>query len=153
VSFSNYAWFQFQLIRLAGFVAQTRDLTRVVAELQTAFPAAKKDSLRLPEALRRMEAVAPGFTGALGPLAKPTTIAQVHEETCKDPTASRASSTLLILDNRTSEERLVTQAGKAPTHIAAGRWHRFRVKPGEELKLSNGSCLIALNEPALAVIE
>jgi hypothetical protein len=153
VSFSNYAWFQFQLIRLASFVAQTRDLTQVVAELRMAFPAEKRDSLRLPEAIRRMEAVAPGFTEVLGPLAKPATIARVHEETCKDRPAGEPSSTLLIFDNRTSEEKLVMQTGNAPTHIAAGRWHRFRVKPGEELKLSNGNCLIALNEPALAVIE
>ncbi len=153
VSFSNYAWFQFHLNRLGAFVARTRGLRQVVEELKIEFPAATTGLLALPEALRRLELVAPGFTDALGPLSKPTTIARVKVSSCVDAVKGRGGLTFLVIDNRTSRDIAVTQGGKVPIRVIAGKWRRLSVEVGEMVALSNQSCLAVRNEPSLAVIE
>ncbi|MBZ5624219.1 MAG: hypothetical protein LAQ69_36800 [Acidobacteriia bacterium] len=153
VPFSNYAWFQFHLNRLAFFVAQKRGLPQVVEQLKLAFPAAQGGYLPSEEVLRRMETIAPGFTAELGLLSGPATITRVDESICSGATASEGAPTLLVVDNRTSREMTVSQDGKSPIRLAAGRWRRLNVRVGEKLKLSSGSCLVASGEPTLAVIE
>jgi hypothetical protein len=150
---SNYAWFQFQLNRLAFLVAQKRDLRQVVEQLRIAFPAGPNGRLPLQETLRRMEVVSPGLKDALGLLAGPATMAKVQELPCLDSAITAGAPTLLVIDNRTSHETLVLQAGKDPIRVAAGRWQRLDVMAGEQLKLATGRCLVALSEPTLAVIE
>jgi hypothetical protein len=152
VSFSNYAWFQFQLNRLSSFVAQKRDLRPVVEQLKIAFPAETSGYLPLPEVLRRMEVVAAGFTGTLGLLSRPATITKIRESACSDAATREGASTFLVVDNRTASEIGVSQSGKDPIRVPAGRWQRLAVGVGEQVSLSNGTCLMTLNEPALAVI-
>jgi hypothetical protein len=153
VSFSNYAWFQFQLNRLAFEVAQKRDLRQAVERLKIAFPAAKSEYLPGQEAILRMETVAAGFVETLGPLSKPATIARVGESVCGNTEPGEGAATYLVIDNGRSSEIEVSQAGKNPIRVDAGRWQRVSVRVGEQLRLSNGSCLVASNEPALAVVK
>jgi len=150
---SNYAWFQFQLNRLALLVAQARDLRQVVEQLKIAFPADKSGRLPLQETLRRMEVIWPGLKDALGLLAGPATIARITELPCVDSTFTTGAPTLLVVDNRTSLETMVQRMGQDPIRVGAGRWRRLDVVAGEQLKLSTGRCLVASREPALAVIE
>lgn len=150
---SNYAWFQFQLNRLAFFVAQKHDLRQVVKQLRIAFPAGPNGRLPLQETLRRMEVVSPGLKDALGLLAGPATIARTPELPCVDSSIAAGAPTLLVIDNRTSHETMVRRIGQDPIRVAAGRWRRLDVVAGEQLKLSTGRCLVASREPTLAVIE
>ena len=153
MSFTNYAWFQFQLNRLSLFVAQKRDLRQVVEQLKIAFPLAKSDYLPLPEVLLRMETVAAGFTGTLGSLSAPTRITKINESTCGNSAPLEDAPAFLVIDNRTFSEIVVSHGGKNPIRVAAGRWRRLNVEVGEQLRLSNGSYFLASNEPTLAVIE
>jgi hypothetical protein len=153
VSFSNYAWFQFQLNRLAFEIAQRGELGQIVERLKIAFPAAKSDHLPEREAIRRMESVAPGFSETLGPLSKPATIAKAAESVCGNPGSGEGAATYLVIDNGRSSQIVVSQAGKSPIHVGAGRWQRLSVRAGEQLRLSNGNCIVAPNEPALAVVN
>jgi hypothetical protein len=100
-----------------------------------------------------MTTVAPGFMETLGPLSKPATIAKVGESVCGDLGPRDGAATYLIIDNGRSSQIVVSQAGKTPIRVAAGRWQRLSVRAGEQLKLSNGSCVVASNEPALAVVK
>jgi hypothetical protein len=114
---SNYAWFQFQLNRLALVVAQTRDLRQVVEQLKIAFPADKGGRLPLQETLRRMHVISPGLKDALGFLAGPATIARVRFAKA----ARHSCADLLVIDNL----RLIDEVQRwtGPIRVAAGRWH------------------------------
>jgi hypothetical protein len=100
-----------------------------------------------------MEVVSPGLTDALGLLSGPATIARVRELPCVTSAPAEGAPTLLVIDNRTSHETMVQRTGENPIRVAAGRWRRLDVAAGEQIKLSTGSCLVASNEAALAVIE
>jgi hypothetical protein len=153
VSFSNYAWFQFRLNKLASLLAQKRNLRSLVEQLKVDFPAAQSDLLSLLEIVRRLENIAPGFSEALGPLSKPTTIARNQESACVEPSPRNSAVTYLIIDNRSASELVVTREGQSPIHLAGHRWRRLRVRVGEQVELSNGGCVVASNEPSLAVVE
>jgi len=150
---SNYAWFQFQLNRLAAFVSQQHDLRSVVEQLKKAFPAREVANLLPSESFLRLESVAPGFTDQLGPLARPTSIPKVNVTACDDTTPVEGALSLIVIHNRTSREIVVSRAGKQHARIGAGQWQRVTVFSREPLRLSTGGCILALAEPTLAVIQ
>jgi hypothetical protein len=151
--FSNYAWFQFQLNRLAAFIAQQRDLRSSAQHLQTAFPATGIVHLTSREIFQRLENIARGITDQLGQLSDPTTIRKVKESACHSEPLVKGAPSFLIVDNRTSEDVTVWRAGKEPTAVGAWQSRRVKVVGGEQLRLSTGGCFVASEEPTLAVVQ
>jgi hypothetical protein len=153
MSFSNYAWFQFQLNRLGAFLAQQQDLRTAVRHLQAAFQATEDVHLTSREVLQHMESIVGGFADQLGLLSQPTTIRRVNESICHSGPLAEGAPSLLIVDNQTPGEVTVSRAGREPNAVGAWQSRRVKVVAGEQLRLSTGGCVLATDEPTVAVIQ
>ena len=149
----NYVWFQQAALgRLADFLVQGQSFASVVEKLQKAFPAAAQKQEPLEEISRHLEGIRPGFLKAAGALAGPTTLPQIKPSECTQSPAGSAPS-YVVVRNNTSSELIVTTPTGRERKVAAHSWWLFQLAVGASLRLPDGSCLVAADEPSLAVIE
>jgi hypothetical protein len=150
---ANYVWFQQAALgRLADFLVQGQSFASVVERLQKAFPAAEQRQEPLEEISRHLENIRAGFLKAAGALAGPTTIPQITPSECaQSPTGSIPS--YIVVRNNTSSQFIVTTPTGRERNVPAHSWWSFPVTVGASLKLPDGSCLVAHDEPTLAIID
>ena len=55
--------------------------------------------------------------------------------------------------NDTPNPIVLTDSSGTTVHLRAGFWERFVVTIGASIRLPDGTCLVVLDEPGLAVIE
>ena len=149
----NYVWFQQAgLGRLADFLLQGQSFAAVTEKLQKAFPEAAATEETLEEISRHLESIRPGFLKAAGPLVGPTTIPQISASQCAESPKDTTLS-YLVVRNNTDDPLVVTDPEGQGSKVRAHSWRYYRLPVGTSLKLSDGSCLVARDEPTLAVIE
>ena len=153
VGTTNYIWFQQTgLGRLAVFLTQDQSFPAVVEKLQRAFPSATRKQETLEEISRHLETIQPGFLKAAGALAGPTTIPRIMPSACSEQSKSSGRSTIVVR-NDSPDVLVVTDPEGQNRHIRAHSCRSFQMRQGASLKLPNGSCLTARDEPTVAVID
>jgi hypothetical protein len=148
---ANYIWFQWHFERLADLIVKDQDLPTLIARLQKSFPAGQKQ-LTVQEVFDRLEEIRAGFLEAAGPLAGPTTLPRISPSPCQEQTAEGKTFRLTV-KNDTSELINVSFPDGYDAKLPANSWWSYRVKAGWVLKLSNGKCLVAGEEPSIGVID
>jgi hypothetical protein len=148
---ANAIWFQWQFERLADFMVKDQDFPTLIGRLQKAFPAGQKQ-LTVQEVLARLEGIRGGFLAAAGTLAGPTTLPRISPSPCQEQTAEGRTFQLAVR-NETSAQIGVSFPDGHNADLPANSWRSYRVKAGWVLKLSNGKCLSAGQEPSIAVLE
>ncbi len=151
VGLANYFWFQFHLERLADFLVKDQDFPSVVERLRKAFPAAEARQLPLEEINARLEDIRPGFLKMAGALAGPTTIPRIMPSVCQEPKKVGAP-TYVVVHNQTADPIDITVSEGEKYSTAAHRSLAYRVGVGASLKLPDGTCLVAGDEPTLGMI-
>jgi hypothetical protein len=150
---ANYVWFQQAVLgRLADFLVTDQSFPAVIEKLQKTFPAAEAKQETLEEISRHLEGVRPGFLKAAGPLAGPTTIPRISSSACPE-LARGAGASYLASRNDTGDSLILTNLDGRNSSIPAHSWKTFNVRAGAWLKLRDGTCLVARDEPSLAVID
>jgi hypothetical protein len=149
----NYIWFQGAgLGRLAVFLAKDQSFPIVVEKLQKAFPLTDQKQETLEEVSHHLETIRPGFLKAAGSLVGPTTIPRIMSSPCPELTAPSVES-YVVVRNNTANPLVVTDLEGKELQIPAHSWRTYGVRAGTSLKLADGSCLVAREEPTLAVID
>jgi hypothetical protein len=148
----NYFWFQARLVALADFLAGGRGFPAVIAKLQTEFPADRKSQETLQEITTHLDRVRPGFLRMAGALAGPSTITRITPSACPEPSEKRGARSPLVVHNDTTEPLVTIGPAGEATRIPARAWRTYSVAVGAAVKLSDGACLVARDEPTLAVI-
>jgi len=98
----NYAWFQFELARLAAFaVAQMPlpDLLEGIAGVFATHPQGASDWTAISGQIARLEALIPGIGAAIGPLGD-VALPEAHPGACPDSFAPHPQGEVAILENR-----------------------------------------------------
>jgi hypothetical protein len=148
---ANYIWFQWHFERLADFIVKDQDFPTLIQRLQKSFPVGQKQ-LSTDQVLARLEGFRPGFLAKAGALAGPTTLPRILPSACQEQTAEGRPSQLAV-KNDTSDLINVSFPDGYNAKLPANSSWSYRVKAGWVLKLSNGRCLVAGEEPSIAVIE
>jgi hypothetical protein len=151
---ANYFWFQWHLERLADFMVKGQDFPRVVEKLQKAFPAAETKRMTIEEIGARLDRIRPGFLEMAGPLVGPTSIPRIMPSACPEPPKAGKLS-FIVVHNDTANPLEVSFPDipdKWKDIIPAHEPHGYRVNAGASVKLPDGTCLVAQNEPTLALI-
>jgi hypothetical protein len=149
VGFQNYVWFQQKLGRIANLLVSGRTFAAVIVKLQAEFPAATQRQETLDQIMTRLDRIHPGARNMLGSLGGPATLARL---TVRLPERGRRGE--CNTGRHCSSQRLRPSARGDTT---SRRWldncvrrlGGFDLKPGEALKLADGSCVVAGSEPAL----
>jgi hypothetical protein len=150
----NYVWFQQAgLGRLAYFLVTDQSFPAVIEKLQKAFPATEAKQETIEVISRHLEGVRPGFLKEAGSLAGPTTIPSISPWACPELTKGGGRSYLVVRNNTADSLTLTNLDGPNSLSIAAHSWRTFNVRVGALLKLRDGTCLVARDEPSLAVID
>lgn len=150
---ANYVWFQGAVLgRLAVFLAKDQGFPVVIEKLQKAFPAAEQKQEKLEDINRHLESVRPGFLKAAGSAVGPTTIPRIIPSACSAPAKDSGQSSVVVR-NDTAEALTIADREGRDVKIPAHSWQSFRVRVGAPLKLPDGTCLTALGEPTLAIID
>ena len=150
---TNYVWFQQAgLGRLADFLVTDQSFPAVIEKLQKAFPAAEPKQETLEEISAHLEAIRPGFLKEAGSFAGPTTIPRIMPSAC--PAMTKGSGqTYIVVRNDTDNLLTVTTLDGRSLRVRAHSWQSLQVPVGTSFKLPDGTCLVARDEPALAIIE
>jgi hypothetical protein len=153
VGIQNYIWFQYELQRIASFLVTGQSFPTVVRSLQAEFPSTAEGQETLDRIIAHLDHIRPGVRGILGPLAGPTTLPRLRPSACTKAAALANTQPIPIAIRNDSGHQVavVTPDGESRT-IPAGAWDGFEVKSGDSLKLPGGTCLVAGQEPALAVV-
>jgi hypothetical protein len=150
---ANYAWYQWHLQRMAGYLTTGQKFSSVVDKLKAQFPADKKKQETLSEIIAHLNQIRPGISDTLGILAGPSTLARIVPSACpKSKNKSASKESIIAVRNDQDHPLLLTTPDGHTETLAAGSWESFSLKTGEFIQLNNGTCLLAGNEPALAVL-
>ena len=155
VGAQNYAWFQYHLIRIAGFMMASQKFPSVIERLQGEFPAATQKQETLDRIIGHLDAIRPGVRDMLGTLAGPTTLPPFRPSVCTEAGGGALSPDLNNIAVRNDTARpltLVTPQGGNET-VAAGSWRMFEMRAGASIKLLDGTCIVAGDKPALAIVD
>jgi hypothetical protein len=150
---ANYAWFQWHLQRMAGYLTTGQDFSSVIDKLKYQFPAAKKRQETLAQVIAHLNQIRPGLEESLGTLAAPTTLARIEPSTCpkSKPQSAGKESIIAVRNDQGRPLSLIMPDGHGET-LAAAAWKSFSLRTGESIQLANGTCLIVGDEPVLAVL-
>ena len=151
----NYFWFQHHLERLADFLVKDQSFPEVIEKLQAAFPADHQKHETIEEIDAHLEAIRPGFKKMAGPLGEPSTIIRIKPSACQEAPEKSGSSTaaFVIVQNDMPEPLVVTRPGGTKATVLPRNFLSFRIPVGASLQLPDGACLVARDEPTLAVME
>ena len=150
VGTTNYFWFQWHLERLADFLAADQSFPSVIERLQKAFPADEVKQETLEEIDSHLERIRPGFVKMAGPLAGPATITRITPSACPESAETGESRYPIVVRNDTTDPLVVNAPDGKAASVPA---HAWRTYARASLKLPTGDCLVARDEPTLAVIE
>jgi len=151
---ANYVWFQQAgLGRLAYFLVIDQSFPAVIEKLQKAFPTADAKQETIEDISRHLEGIRPGFLKEAGSLAGPTTIPSISPSACPELTKGGGRSYLVVRNNTADSLALTNLDGPNSLSIPAHSWRTLNVRVGALLKLRDGTCLVARDEPSLAVID
>lgn len=107
VGLDNYAWFQFRLATMADHLAADADFAELIAALTAAFPAEEaKIASVLPtpeEALRRLEAIAPGISALAADLLGRPDVPEIDAVACGPDEAAGDATGVVLVENRGSQ--------------------------------------------------
>lgn len=150
---ANYAWYQWHLQRMAGYLTTGQEFSSVIDKLKAQFPADKKKQETLSQIIAHLDQIRPGIRDILGALAGPPTLARIAPSACpKSGSPSAAKEGVIAVRNDQDQPLLLRTSDGHTETLAAGAWDSFSLKTGEFIQLANGTCLLAGHEPALAVI-
>ena len=151
----NYFWFQGNLFRLADFLVKDQSFPAIIEKLRAAFPVDPSGEHQQPleEIVAHLEGVRPGFIKKVAPLTGPTTITRIMPSPCPVPPEKDGAGSLLVVRNDTADPLAVIPPDGRTRRIPAHMWRSYFVMMGAPLKLPGGTCLVARNEPTMAVIE
>jgi len=152
VGFENYLWFQANLRHAGDFLVHGEDFAGVAAKLRQAFPASAKKQESVNEIVARLDGMRPGFREMLGPLAGPSTLPLIQPSACREGSDSGRRSGVAIY-NKTNAPLTVTLPKGDSQTLPPQSWSSFPVNAGASIGLSDGSCVVAIDEPALAIVE
>jgi hypothetical protein len=149
---ANYAWYQWHLQRIAGYLTTGQSFSSVIDKLKVQFPVARKKQETLDQIIAHLDEIRPGVRDMLGTLAGPTTLARIAPSACPKSGSQSAGKegVIAVRNDQGNPLSLTTPDGHSET-LAAGTWKSFSLKAGESIQLGNGTCLVVGNEPALAV--
>jgi hypothetical protein len=156
VGAKNYFWFQHHLEHLADFLVKDQSFPAIVEKLQAAFPAGRTKHETLEEIDAHLEGIRPGFKKMAGPLGEPSTITRIKPSACQETSEKSGSSTdvpFVIVQNDTPEPLIFARPGGTKATVPPHTFSSFRIPVGASLQLPDGACLVARDEPTLAVIE
>jgi hypothetical protein len=152
VGAENYYWFQFQLERIADFLAQGQTMPGIATKLQSEFPAGRQKQETLDELNGRFSRIRAGFLELAGSLAGPTTISKNDPAACGDATPGTSRTTVAV-DNRSSRPVVLTLFDGATRTIQPRSWLAVGAVVGAPIKLADGRCVVPRSEPTLTIIE
>jgi hypothetical protein len=151
VGFDNMAWFQYQLQRVAKHLVKDRPFSSVVELLKAEFPTTQQKQEPLDRIILHFDAIQPGTKAVMGKLAGPGTLASLQPRDCQASTARRVQS-FIVVRNNGHRQLTVEQPGGAKSTVPPQSWRSYQLDSGASLKLSDGSCFVAGDEPGLATI-
>lgn len=151
---ANYAWYQWHLQRMAGYLTTGQKFSSVVDKVKAQFPADKKKQETLSQIVAHLDQIRPGIRDFMGTLAGPSTLARVAPSACpKSANGSAATKEGIVAVRNDQDQPLLLRTPDGHTEtLAAGAWESFSLKAGEFIQLANGTCLLAGDEPALAIV-
>jgi len=149
----NYFWFQWQLERIADFLVGDQSLPALVEKLQNAFPPSRQRVQTLEEIDEALETIRPGFLKAARALVGPSTIQRITPSARPEAVKSVGHSAPVIVRNNTDAPLETTRPNGQKLTVPAHSWTRYPISEGSSIKLPDGSCLTAREEPSLAVID
>lgn len=147
---ANYFWFMWHLSRLADALTADKPLRESVERLTKAFPDAKRET---PETMvKRLERALPGFERAAGALTGPSKLPRVERSACPGMSEGRGMSYLVIRNEMDGALGVTFPEGHTLT-VPRHSWRTYNVRSGRWVRLPGGECLIAGDEPALAIVD
>ena len=151
VGMQNYSWLHAELWRLAAVLVKGQSFPNLIEKIQKSFPASEGRALMIEEIVARLERIQPDFLKGAGSLTDPSTITQIQPSTCPEATKGSVRSQLVVR-NDSNEPLDITLANGRTWTVAAHSWRTRDIPVGSALKLPDGACLVARDEPTLAVI-
>jgi len=160
----NYLWFEGRLGRLADFLTKDQAFPALIEKLQRAFPGGQQQVKTLEEISRLLESLRPGVLKVAGALVGPSTIPRITPSVCPGQ-AKGGGESRIVVRNDTADPLTVINLdgndiflnGHPPQESKIlpqyQNWISYSVRAGTSLKLPDGSCLVARDEPTLAVID
>lgn len=110
VGLDTYAWFQFRLAAMADFLVADREFKPLIAELTATFPAEEaRNASVMPtpeEALRRLEAIAPGVSALAADLLGRPDVPETEAVACGPDKADEATGAILV-ENHANQTLLI----------------------------------------------
>jgi hypothetical protein len=151
LSFDNLSWFQYQFQRVAKHLVKDRQFARVAEKLKVEFPAANQKQESLDRIISHFDAIQSGTKAVLGKLAGPTTLASLKPSACPS-SATIGFQSYIVFRNNAARPLTVEEPDGAKSIVAPESWRSYQISSGASLRLPDGSCLVAGDEPAVALI-
>ncbi len=155
----NYTWLHQELWPLAAVLVKGHSFPTLVEKLQKLFPPSANDRALMPEEIvERLERIQPDFSK--GSLNKPSTITRIKPAACPESARGMDNSDEengqpVVVRNNTNEPLDIPLAEDPGQiwRVAAHSWRTANdIRVGSAFKLPDGTCLVAREEPTLAVI-
>ncbi len=150
----NYAWYQYEIEQLSGYLVAGQSLPNLVKTLQKEFPLASARQESLEQIIVHLDRIRAGSENFLTPLYSPSILTRILPSACPVEPAKPTDqvSVIGVRNDLAKSLSIVTPDGKAET-LAPSTWDTFMIKRGEVLKVGNDRCLIGVPDSSLAIIS